>query len=526
MRGKSGKPVRPPRANNGGTPWVASGDSRGVRHAQIIVAAMAALDRGDVATAKTGFRQVLDENIEHPDALLGMGLVARGLRQLETAAELIRRAIRGNPRSAAYWSNLGNVLQDLDRWQEAVDAHNQAVRLAPKHAAIRQNLASALNMVDRSYEALPHFREALRLNPESVDAAVNYATVLARIGEYATADRYFRQALARAPDEPIANFHYGGNLIWTGRWAEGWPRYESRFRAASYGAPSHLLAVSQELPERLDGKRIFLYREQGIGDEIRFATMVPDVVARGGDITLEASPKLSALLQRSFPSVRVVPAPFRDADIGVERFDIAMPTGSLGRHLRMDVGRFPRDRVLLTPDPPRVAEFRQRMAAIGPEPKVGISWRSVSRGRLRSQFYASVADLEPILRLRGVSFINLQYDDCAAELAEIGERFGVTVHGVEDLDLFDDLDGSAALTAALDFVVSANTSVATIAGGVGVPAVEFCGRPIADGYPIAGRDPWFPSTVPVGKRIAHPWERTMRRIADIVAEHLRSEGQG
>ncbi len=70
--------------------------------------------------------------------------------------------------------------------------------------------------------------------------------------------------------------------------------------------PSHLLPVSQDLPESLEGKRAFLYREQGIGDEIRFATMVPDVVARGGEVTLEVSPKLHALFQRSFPSTRVV----------------------------------------------------------------------------------------------------------------------------------------------------------------------------------------------------------------------------
>ncbi len=157
-----------------------------------------------------------------------------------------------------------------------------------------------------------------------------------------------------------------------------------------------------------------------------------------------------------------------------------MPTGSLGRHLRTAPERFPRDRVLLTPDPARTAEMKRRLDAIAPGPKIGLSWRSRSNGRLRSQFYASVADLEPIVRIPGVTFVNLQYDDCAVELLEIRERFGVTVHAFDDLDLFDDLDGAAALTAALDFVVSANTSVATIAGGVGVPAVEFCGRPIAD----------------------------------------------
>lgn len=524
MNGRRNGKLPPSRSPRIAGAWADPGNPASVRQAQLVAAAMRALQTGDLQGARTGFRQVLDENIEHPDALHGMGLLARQVQQHETAADLIRKAIRINPGVAGYWSNLGNVLQDLERWDEAAEAYAEAVRLNPGHAAIRQNLGSALNMIDRSYQALPHLREALRLNPDLPDAAANYATVLSRVGEYAAASRFFRQALARAPDSAVANFNFGCTLMWTGRWAEGWPLYEWRFGARTYRNSLRGLAVSGELPGELAGRRVFLYREQGIGDEIRFATMVPDVLARGGEVTLEASPKLVSLFARSFPGLRVVAAPFRAVEAGEESFDIVMPTGSLGRHLRMGADRFPRDRTLLKPDTVRVAALRRRLDALGPEPKIGLCWRSSARGRLRSQFYASVPDLEPVLKIRGAVFVNLQYDDCAAELAEIRERFGVTVHGFGDIDLFDDLDGSAALTAALDFVVSANTSVATIAGGVGVPAVEFHGRPVPEGYPIGGFDPWFPSVRPVGKRIADPWGRTMRNIAEIAERSLAAAG--
>lgn len=501
-------------------------DPVGLRHAHAVVAAMRALQGGDLQAARSGFRRVLDENIEHPDALHGMGLVARQLRQHEIAADLIRKAIRINPRVAGYWSNLGNVLQDLERWQDAAEAYAEAVRLEPRHAAIRQNLGSALNMIDRSYDALPHLREALRLDPGLPDAAANYATVLSRVGEYAAACRFFRQALSKAPESAVANYNFGCTLLWTGHWAEGWPLYERRFGVHSYRNSLRGLTVSTELPTVLRGRRAFLYREQGIGDEIRFATMVPDVVERGAEVTLETSPKLRSLLARSFPGARVVAAPFRAAETGAETFDVVMPTGSLGRHLRMGADRFPRDRPLLRADPDRAAALRLRLDALGPGPKVGLCWRSSAHGRLRSQSYAAAADLQPILALPGIVFVNLQYDECTEEIAEIRERFGVIVHRFGDLDLFDDLDGSAALTAGLDFVVSANTSVATIAGGLGVPAVEFHGRPVPDGYPIGGTDPWFSSVRPVGKRIADPWNPTMRKIAEILRDRLIAPGGG
>jgi len=487
----------------------------------MVRAGIQAYEAGDIDAARARFRAVLDQDIEHPDALMGMGVVARAMRQFQTAAELLRRSVAVNPKSAMAWSNLANTLQDLDLWDDAVRANEEAVRLEPNHPGIRQNLGSALNAVDRPYQALPHFREALKQAGSPVDAVINYATVLSRVGEYGAADRQFKRALKEVPAHPVANFHYGMNQLWQGNWQVGWPLHEWRFLSATYAGSLRPISVTQELPDSLDGKRVFLFREQGIGDELRFATMVPDAVARGGDITLECSEKLMPLMARSFPGLRLVKARHMAADRGEETFDIAMPTGSLGKHLRLGRESFPRDRTLLATDPDRVAGYGERLAALGPGLKVGISWRSGMRGRLRSDIYAEIDDLAPLFRLKGVTFVNLQYDESREELERARQRFGVEIHAFEDLDLFDDLDGSAALTRALDFVVSANTSVATIAGGVSTPGIEFFGRPIPKGYPIDGRDPWFPSIRPMGKRPSEPWSGLMREIAGVVETRTR-----
>lgn len=498
--------------------WADPRNPQSQQHAALVRAGIAAYEAGDIDTARGRFRAVLDQNIEHPEALMGMGIVARAMGQHQTAAELLRRSVAINPRSSSAWANLGNALQDLDLWDDAVRASEEAAKLEPNHAGIRQNLGSVLNQVDRPYQALPHLREALKQSGSPVDAVINYATVLSRVGEYGAADRNFKRALKEAPGHPVANFHYGMNQLWQGNWAEGWPLHEWRFLSQTYAASQRRISVTRGLPETLDGKRVFLFREQGIGDELRFATMVEDAAARGGDITFECSAKLVPLLARSFPGLRVVPAVYEAADSGEEVFDVTMPTGSLGQYVRRTRDDFPRDRTLLKTDPQRVAGFAARLAAFGPGPKVGLSWRSGLRGRLRSDMYAAIEDLAPLFRLKNIVFVNLQYDDARAELALVKERFGVTVHAFEDLDLFDDLDGSAALTQALDFVVSANTSVATIAGGVSTPGIEFFGRPIPKGYPIDGTDPWFPSIRPMGKRPSEPWSGLMREIAKIVGD--------
>ncbi len=493
------------------------------RHAQMVRAGIAAYEAGEIEKAKTLFRAVLDENIEHPDALMGMGVVARAMKQHQTAAELLRRSVGINPKSAIAWSNLANALQDLDLWDDAVRANEEAVKLMPNHPGVRQNLGSVLNQVDRPYQALPHFREALKAGGNQLDTVINFGTVLSRVGEYGAADRQFKRALKQAPDNPVANYHYAMDQLWLGHWSVGWPLHEWRYLSATYASSLRPIPVSRDLPEDLTGKTVFLFREQGIGDELRFATMVPDVLTRGGDITLECSAKLMPLFKRSFPGVRLVEARYQPADRGEETFDIALPTGSLGQFVRMEKSAFPRDHRLLTTDPERVADFTRRLAEMGPEFTVGISWRSGMRGRLRSDVYAEIEDLAPLFRLKGVRFINLQYDDSREEIEIARRKFGIDIQVFEDLDLFDDIDGSAALSEALDCVVSANTSVAQIAGTVMAPTIEFHGRPLAKGYFIDGADPWFPSVIPVGKRINEPWSGLMKRIARMVEQRAKDK---
>lgn len=505
--------------------WGDPNDPRDMRHAEIVREAMKQLKDGEIEKADTGFRAVLAENIEHPDALHGMGLVAQRMGQQETGVELIRRAIAINPNGAGYWSNLGNIYQALERWDEAVAAHKEAVKRNPRHALIHQNLGSVLNLVNQPFAALPHYRQAMKLDPTSIDAVASYAIALGRVGDYGPSNRFFRQALELDRMDPVANFSYGANLLWQGHWAEGWPLYEWRYLMPSMAGLVPRYTVAPSLPEDLSGKRVLLLGEQGIGDEIRHATMIADVLARGGDVTLQCAPKLVSLFARSFPGVRVIAKPESGLPEDVHTYDFVSSTTGLGKYIRRDTEQFPEVFDLLKPEAERVSAFRKRLDALGPGLKVGLCWRSqitAMSKTLRGEYRVDIGDLEPLIRLKDVTFVNLQYDDCADELAEIEERFGVTVHALEDVDLFDDLDSSAALTKACDFVVSANTSVATIAGGVGVPTIEFHGRAVPDGFPIDGHDPWFASVRPVGKRMADKWDRTMRTIAAIVRDAAKA----
>ena len=165
--------------------------------------------------------------------------------------------------------------------------------------------------------------------------------------------------------------------------------------------------------------------------------------------------------------------------------------GSALQYYRKSLSDF-RHEAFLVPDPARVAEYRALLDKM-PGKKVGICWRSMMLGAKRAKYYSPVDAWGPILKIPGVTFVNLQYCDCAGELARMQEKFGVRVQTIPGLDLRDDIDGAAALSAALDLVISAPTAAAATAASVGAPVWFLtAGRT----WPQLGTDefPWYAKT--------------------------------
>lgn len=468
---------------------------------------------GDLEAANAIWRGVLDEDLEHSGALHGMGVLARDMQRYEVGVELMRRALLGDPRSPAIHSNLGTALEQWGRLDEAISVYKAGIKLAAKDWILHNNLGSCYARMGCRALALQAFEKAMRYGGDTAELLTNYAATLADTGNFEKAEPFFQRALERDPTPSALQFAYGAQLQKQGRWKEGWHFYERRFLKSTWSVRPRYFPQPIWDGEAAEGKTLLLWGEQGIGDEIRFASMIPDVVADGAAVTVECAPKLVSLFARSFPEATVEAAPFAPAEAGEVAFDGHLPLGSLGRLYRDEAIKFPRTPGFLVPEPAREAGFAEQLSALGPAPKVGICWRSGLAGAFRNDYYTSVRELGPMLKVPNVTFINLQYDVKVEEIEEAKSRFGIDLHCLEGVDLKDDLDGAAALTANLDLVVSAATSVSCMGGALGVPTLEFRPTPLADSFLIEGACPWFPSLKYVHKKAADPWSTVFRRIA-------------
>jgi hypothetical protein len=265
-----------------------------------------------------------------------------------------------------------------------------------------------------------------------------------------------------------------------------------------------------------------VWAEQGLGDQIMFCNPLPDLVAQGVRVTLQCEPRLERLFARSFPGVEVVP---RGAEgrARIERAapDLQLPMSQLPVYLRRSRQSFPRHRGYLRADAARTAHWRARLDALGPGPKIGVSWvgGTVKTGKTRRSM--TLEDWLPVLALPGMRFVSLQYTDCRAELAWLRQAHGLEV--VHWQEAIDDYDETAALVTALDAVTSVCTAVVHLAGALDRPT-----RVVVPWWPawcfmLEGEDmPWYPSVRLVRQQEAHDWSAPMARIAAEIEKMARA----
>jgi tetratricopeptide (TPR) repeat protein len=401
---------------------------------------------GLAAPAADFFRRVLAQEPARLEALVSLANLLRAQGQQAAAEALLAPALTRNPDAPELWLTLGSTLREMGEYGRAAEHYRKAIALKPDYAAALANLADILTDDGARDEALTLYDRAIRHEPGNAQARLNRAIL------------------------HLLN----GNL------KDGWRDYGARLKIAGK-APEPDHGLERWTGDSLKRTRLLVTGEQGVGDQMMFASMIPDLAARaardGGSVVLECEPRLVSLFARSFPGVTVHGWDL-EARGGVKhaRYDwlksvgganAFVEMGSLGKILRRDIGAFPKPHAFLKPDAGEMARWGGLFASLGPGPLIGVCWRSGKGGGLRGLQYAPrEAWAAFIARLPG-TVVSVQYDadeDEVEALAEMAQRAIVML----PLDQKNELDRTAAMLASLDAVVSAPTAVSWLAGGVGV----------------------------------------------------------
>ena len=471
-------------------------------------AVLAKLARVDAAQA--AYREVLARDARHGTAWLNLGNLLKAGDDLGGAIECYRSAVACEPALADAHCRLGYALYKAGCYGEARPCFDAALALYPDMVEAQHNLGLLLLETGHAAQALQRFERALAINPDLVESRACVAHALRDLGRLDEALVQYDAVLARHPEfaDAVVNRSYA--LLMQEAYAAGWAAYERRFASGAIEPRGFPYMPWQG--DGLAGKRVLVYAEQGLGDEIMFASCMPDLLQTGAQCVIECNTRLAAIFRRSFPQAHVHGAAKNDDKAWVEKLppiDFQIAIGTLPYYFRRARADFPTRPGYLAADEQRSRFWRKALAA-GSSVRVGIAWRG---GTPRSrQFTRSTALPQwlPMLRLPGVAFHALQYGDVARELAELRDQ-GVTVAQLGDA--VHDLDELAAIISSLDLVVSIDNTVAHLAGALGKTVWTLLPSSPEWRYQRRGAAmPWYPSMRLFRCAAGEGWEPVIHRV--------------
>jgi tetratricopeptide (TPR) repeat protein len=477
--------------------------------------------------AESAYRAALAVEPRHADAHHNLGLVFQQEGRASDAEACYRQALEAEPRHVQSRNNLGNVLLSNGRFEEAEMLYRAAMTDDPGHSDAYLNLGNLRTEQGRYEEAHELYGKALALDPASYDVHHNLGDALLAQGRYDEAGASYRRALELNPGFASSRHNLGLVHLHRHEFDQGWHGYDQRMETpdlrvrlrkdlatvALYEGLSRWQGGAEVAPGELG-----IWAEQGIGDQVLFSTLIPELVETRAQVVYEIDGRLAAAYRRAFPDVRFVALadPPHEA---VRRASRVLLAGSLPQLYRPTLERFARQPArLLHAQPERIAHYRQRLSASGAGLKVALSWRSSRKSRLGPTKSAALAQFAPLFTLPGTRFVDVQYGDTTAERSAAAEAAGIPLLRFEEVDHYNDLEELLAILEACDLVITTSNATAHFAGALGKRTwlLYLANIPPFFYWAHGGdyRCLWYPSVEIVSGREYSEWKPLLEHAAD------------
>ncbi len=482
--------------------------------AALLDRASTAHQAGRLAEAEQGYLKILEMKPDFAPAHFNLAHILLAQGKMRDAIAHYEAGLRLDPQNFRALNNLGNMYRAEGEPEEAVRIYRRALEIKPDYAEALVNLGTALRDCGRCDEALESYKEGLRFKPGFEAAEINLGTLLQRLNRHREAVALYDEILRRAPNSREAQWNKAMALLALGDYAEGWKLHEAGLGDAGKRGPAW--AERRWDGGTFPGKRLLIRCEQGLGDNLQFVRYVALCKERGGQVLAQCPDAL----MRLFHNCPFIDAVIADPDDG--DFDFQIPMMSLplifGTTLETVPAKIP---YLFVDD-----EARRKWAAKFSDAngfKVGLVWAGSPReigidAQLMDQRRSiGLEKLKPILAREDVRFYSLQVGKASAEIVASGLSGRIADYTGEIADFLD----TAAIIENLDLVISVDTSVAHLAGGLGKP-VWILSRFDACWRWLQNREasPWYPGARIFGQPALGDWDSVVKSVADTLGKEL------
>ena len=395
-----------------------------------------------------------------------MGAAAAQLEQFDQAIIAFQKALEIRPADAQGYNNMGTAYKMQEQFEEAANCYSKALELNPDYAEAYSNLGGVLQKQGNFEEAIASCHKSLVLNPNHAEAHYNLGVTLIDLQEFDQAIVALKKAISLRPDYAEAGNNLGRMYWLTENFVEAFPLMEWRWGVEQEFIGTQFIS-DKPVWDGSDGEQVLVWREQGIGDEIMFSSMFSELNKNSSKIIVECDSRLIPLYKRSFSE----DIKFLDDRNAIDnyRYDSQIALGSLPRYLRSRLEDFRKSASgWLKADPQRVSNLRTKLKAAGRERIIGVSWLTKTQRPDAQNRNISLDLLASHLARIPATYVSLQYGDTTEEILSVNSASDIKIQSVEEIDLFSDIDGLAALISACDMVISIDNATVHLAGALGV----------------------------------------------------------
>jgi tetratricopeptide (TPR) repeat protein len=430
--------------------------------------------QGKLQEARKTYENVLKLKVDSADALHFLGVIEDAIGSHVKAVDLISKAIEISPRNPSSHLNLGNAFGNLQKFDFAIESYSRA----------------------------------LEIKPDYVLALLNRGASFERLGQFDKALESYDQAIAIAPEFSEAHWNKASIHLLRGDLLTGWELYEWRWRVSAHGMAPRPFSQPRWSGEPINGKKILIYDEQGLGDTIQFARYVTKLSDLGAHTILDVSSSLRTL----FKTLQGV-GEFLDKGAVLPEFDFHSPIASLPGLFKTELDTIPCAQAYLSADPERTLKWARRLGK-SDRPRVGLVWSGNSAHMNDKNRSISLSEILPHMPPMN-EYVSLQREIRETDCDALRTCNRIRHFGVEIADFAD----TAALCDLMDVVVTVDTSVAHLSGALGKKTLVLLPQ-LPDWRWLLGREnsPWYPSIVLYRQQYANDWGSVFTRLE----EYLRS----
>ena len=420
-----------------------------------------------------------------PTIYNNIGAIMHAMLRHNEAIIYFERAIRLDNNYYEAINNLGSAYSELTRYEDAISCFKSAIELKKDYVEAWSNLGTALSETGSYEESIASYKKAIEINPYFAEATCNLGSALNDLGEHIEALELYKKAIDIDKSYPESHYNLANYYLSRFNYAMGWDEYKWRFFIKK--SQSKFLVTSRPEWTGLNSQaRLFIWGEQGVGDQILYCSMLPSLENYKNNIIVSVEKKLIKILNNSFPYITFIQ---NGETLEEKEYDEQIPMGSLGKFLRKSAEEFPKENIYLKlKDIDRLSQYRKKLSH---KSNCGISWRSINK-HLGIHKSMPLEIMASIFQNKKFNFINLQYGKINEEL----NVFNNNIISFEELDLFKNIEDLMLLISVCDVVVTTSNTTAHVSGAMGKKTILLI--PNSKGKmwywnDMGGKCIWYPS---------------------------------